>query len=89
MLAIESIINYYQEEKNTNAPEGFCPNCWGHQKYEGEFLEAVEHENIDLKNLGEKKGWIQAYVSSKLDGIRLKKSKNGVTCNSCSTEYTK
>lgn len=86
MLAIESIINYYQDEEKDNktAPEGFCPNCWGHQKYEGQFLEAINREKIDLKNIGEKRGWIQAYVSSKLQGIKLKKTAKGMQCPTCS-----
>lgn len=89
MLAIESIINYYQEDSKEKAPEGFCPNCWGHQKYEGKFLDAIKKEKIDLKNIGEKRGWLQAYVSTKLEGIRLKKSDKGMTCDSCSRVYTK
>ena len=88
MLAIESILNYYQNDNQEKAPEGFCPNCWGHQKYEGEFLDAVKREKIDLKNIGNKRGWILAYVGSKLEGIRLKKNIYDKTeCPSCNTQF--
>lgn len=88
MLAIESILNYYQNEEQQKAPEGYCPNCWGHQKYEGEFLEAVKRERIDLKNIGDRRGWILAYVGRKLEGIRLKKNSHGKEeCQSCNVQF--
>ena len=39
-----------------------CPNCWGHQEYNGRFCDPVK-EQIPLK----KKGWIQAYMEEYLE----------------------
>lgn len=70
------------------APEGFCPNCWGKQEYGGNFYEAVEKEQIDLNNVNERKGWIQAYATEHLEGIKLHKTEKGVyECQTCKLTY--
>ncbi|MFK7947403.1 MAG: hypothetical protein AB8G11_07435 [Saprospiraceae bacterium] len=76
-------------EGNENvAPEGFCPNCWGKQEYGGHFYEAVEKEQIDLNNVNERKGWIQAYTTERLEGIKLHKTEKGVyECQICKVSY--
>ncbi|GLR18990.1 hypothetical protein [Portibacter lacus] len=80
-------IQKYLEKKEQNAevsaPEGFCPNCWGHQEYGGDFFEAMRVEEIDLLNIEEKKGWIQAYAEKNLLGIQLQKKDQGLVCSTC------
>ena len=73
MLAIESIINYYQKKKRRLSTLGICPNCWGHQKYQGHFQNTTKKERINFREIGERRGWLLAYASSKLQGIRFKK----------------
>lgn len=74
MFAIESVINYYQNKRQQSHKLGFCPNCWGHQNYQGQFLDVMKKDQINYKIIGERGGWMLAYVSSKLQGIRLKKN---------------
>lgn len=73
MFAIESVINYYQSKRIQENQSALCPNCWGHQNYQGEFLNVMKRDHINYKVVGERGGWMLAYVSSKLQGIRLKK----------------
>lgn len=74
---------------NENAtPQGFCPNCWGKQEYGGKFYEAIEKEQIDLNNVNERKGWIQAYAAEHLEGIKLQKTEKGIyECQICKSTY--
>lgn len=74
MIAIESIINYYQNKRKGRTPLKLCPNCWGHQRYQGKFLNKVKRDDFNLKKVGERRGWMLAYVSSKLLGFRIKKN---------------
>ena len=76
-----------KKEEKIAAPEGFCPNCWGRQEYQGEFLKAIHHENIDLNNVNEKKGWIQAYAAQQFEGIKLEPKGKVLECSACKLTY--
>lgn len=47
-----------------------CPNCWGEQEYQGRFWESTQNAHIDLNNILQKKGWIQAYIARYFEGIQ-------------------
>ncbi len=64
-----------------------CPNCWGRQEYEGRFLQTLSEEKIDLNNVKEKKGWIQAYAARHFEGIKLRKTKDYFECPACKLTY--
>ena len=88
MSGIKSIINYFtKKEANQKAPEGFCPNCWGRQEYEGEFFNAMKNEGIDVNNVSKKIGWVQDYADKHLAGIRLQQEATGLVCAKCKTTY--
>lgn len=88
MKVFESIVNFLnKKEKSTDAPEGFCPNCWGRQEYEGQFFEAMENQNVDINNINEKKGWIQDYADKNLSGIQLKHQDDQLVCSKCKLSY--
>jgi hypothetical protein len=67
------------DSEKVTVPEGYCPNCWGNQEYGGKFIAAVHNEKIDLNNIEQKRGWIEAYATKNLHGIQLKKT----TCPVC------
>jgi len=76
----------FRKKAKVEVIDGYCPNCWGYQEYQGKIYDAAKLENIDLNNIEKLKGWIQAYAAKNLDGIRLRK-KNGVdTCLACTPD---
>ena len=86
-----SIFNFLKS-KVSNAdtpasPEGFCPNCWGRQEYEGQFYESIKAEGINTNNVNEKKGWVTAYAEKHLTGIQLREDDAQLVCNSCNVRY--
>jgi hypothetical protein len=77
-----------QSQVTEDVPSDFCPNCWGRQEYGGNFYEAVKNEGVDINNINEKKGWIEAYATKNLNNVRLHKKDDGtVACKSCKVGY--
>ncbi len=88
MSLFENVKNYLSGgTPKVETPEEYCPNCWGRQEYEGQFLKAIEKESIDLNNVNEKKGWIQAYAVEHFEGIKGKAKNDVLECNSCKVTY--
>jgi len=58
--SLKKLITDKASNKQTDAPEGVCPNCWGREEYEGKFFEAVNKHGKDL-------GWVQEYVVRKVN----------------------
>ncbi|MGB0929974.1 MAG: hypothetical protein ACPGVB_04315 [Chitinophagales bacterium] len=88
MNLVDVVVKFIKGEKQTtDVPEGFCPNCWGRQEYGEEFFKAIKNEQIDLNNVTEKKGWIQAYAVEHLEGIKLKKTEGVLECSACKLNY--
>lgn len=88
MSGLSNLMDYIKSgKKREEVPEGFCPNCWGRLEYGGEFYKAVIEEDINLNNIEEHKGWIQALASQYAFGIELKKKGPEWECELCSTRY--
>lgn len=83
MNILELVKNILGGKSELPAPEGYCPNCWGEQMYEGRFREKLKQEQIDLNNINDKRGWIQGYSAQHLEGIKLKESNDLFECPSC------
>ena len=71
MNIFQTFKNFIKPRPSSNTPEGFCPNCWGRQEYQGAFYNAIKNEEITTKNVDQKKGWIEVYVERNLTGIKL------------------
>ena len=85
---ISSIINAFKTDaKKIEAPEDFCPNCWGRQEYSGKFYDAIKNEGINANNASEKLGWIQDYADKHLSGIKMEKTNAGRICPKCKVTY--
>jgi len=45
----QNIKNYFSKklkgEKTAAAPEGMCPNCWGHNEWDGEFYKIIKDKH--------------------------------------------
>jgi len=88
MSLFKSIVSFLtKKETQQTTPEGFCPNCWGRQEYEGQFFEAMKNEGIDVNNVSEKKGWVQDYADKHLAGIHLHQEGDGYVCSKCKVTY--
>lgn len=80
---IEKLINYIKGTDKNEVPEGLCPNCWGEQKYGDMIREKYIDQQIDVNNNKSNYAFIQKFVVTHLNGIKLKKTNRGLECPTC------
>ncbi len=76
-----------KEETANEVPDGFCPNCWGRQQYDGEIREIYEVKQINVNNHKTHYAFIQDFVVNRVEGIKLVNGNNGMQCLVCKTKY--
>lgn len=92
MDIVRSLLNFLmtkETEDAADAPEGYCPNCWGREEYGGHFYERVKQENLNVNSKDSNVGWVAAYANKNLSGIALKRKGNGeeMICEGCQTSF--
>lgn len=70
-----------------NVPTGVCPNCWGDQEYGNVIREKYKDIQINVNNKESKHAFIQDFVVTHLNGIKLKSSVHGSECPTCKMIY--
>ncbi len=76
--------------KEAELVEAFvCPNCWGHQNYDEQFVQYVEDRQKDIinKDASAQKAFIAKFVEERITGIRLKKEGDKLSCQKCKGGY--
>lgn len=89
---IDELIEYFfgsKKENKANAPESFCPNCWGTQEYDNKIRELYKDKQIDVNNHEAQHAFIQNFVVEQIKGIHLKKGNSGLECPTCHAKYNK
>jgi hypothetical protein len=86
-MSLEKIlIDFFKKPaKDTtgNVPEGFCPNCWGVQGYDNKVRALYKDKQIDVNNHEANHAFIQDFMVTHLEGIKLKKRTDDFECPSC------
>lgn len=70
-----------------NVPKGVCPNCWGDQEYGNVIREKYKDAQIKVNNKESKYAFIQDFVVTNLDGIKLKSAVHGTECPTCKISF--
>ena len=68
---------------------GVCPNCWGKQEYDHQFVEYLKDQtrsNIAGDHTHQK-AFIQQFVEDRVTGIQLKNDGTFKTCPACKVKY--
>ena len=83
------LFDFFKKEEKTITPDEICPNCWGRQEYEGKYIAMAEDRQIDINNHNSTatKAFVQEFVTTHIDGIRLIKDGNSFACPSCKMRY--
>ena len=76
-----------ERAKTADTPEGYCPNCWGQQEYDGKVREVLMKKHVDLNNVESELGWIEAYFIENFEGIKVKDENGRKVCPACKNEY--
>jgi len=83
---IDTLISFFKKSATETAgstPEGICPNCWGKQEYDNTIRELYKDQQIDVNNHQANYAFIQDFVVTRIDGIRLKKGNQSLECPTC------
>lgn len=70
MNMIDDLMKYFwdrDEKSQTSSVK--VPNGWGRQNYQGKANKAEYNDRVDLNNIKNKRGWIQAYAAEKFHGV--------------------
>ena len=79
-------MQFFSKSKNETqrkTPTGLCPNCWGKQEYDNQIREMYEDKQIDVNNGEAHYAFIQDFVVTYVEGIKLKKGNNSLECPTC------
>lgn len=86
------LSNLFKKKKTDEfdeVPKGVCPNCWGDQEYGNIIREKYKDAQIGVNNKESKYAFIQDFVVTHLDGIKLKSAVQGSECLTCKISYKK
>ena len=87
---LEALIEFFKKteaETSNTAPDGYCPNCWGRQRYDHLIREMYKDKQIDVNNDKANYTFIRDFVVRHIDGIHLIKGNNGYECPTCKVVY--
>lgn len=77
--------DYFSNDELQTA--GVCPNCWGEQEYDRVIRDLPSDKQINVNNGEAKHAFIQAFVTTHVDGIHLKKGTSSMVCEKCSRVF--
>jgi hypothetical protein len=86
---IERLIKFFKAPANETkgkVPEGLCPSCWGYQEYDDTIRELYDDKQIDVNNHAANYAFIQEFMVTNLNGIKLIKGNNSFECPTCKTK---
>lgn len=68
---------------------GVCPNCWGTQEYQDQYVQYQKERDRSVVNMDPtaQKGFIQRFVQDHLTGIQLKREGYLLVCSKCKKGY--
>ena len=82
--------NLFSKEKKYSTSErelidmNVCPGCWGWQEYQDVFHEDAEKLKDDRAF---RKSFIQKFVESNINGVKMKPVGKKIICPSCKKDY--
>jgi hypothetical protein len=89
MNFLKSLFNSKAKEINEELSLGYCPNCWGDQEYDNLIRDKYKDAQIDVNNHNANYAFIQRFIVTHLDGIKLKSTVRGTECPTCTTKNKK
>ena len=91
MTFLKRLFGKRKKDEFSEIPEGVCPNCWGDQEYDGIIREKFKDQQIAVNNHDStvQYAFIQEFVVTHLNGIKLKSSIHGLECPTCKIVYNK
>ncbi|MEL0650840.1 hypothetical protein V6246_05360 [Algibacter sp. TI.3.09] len=83
MNFIKQLLGKGKEKDINDLSKGYCPNCWGHQEYDNLIREKYEDAQISVNNHSANYAFVQNFMVTHLNGIKLKSTVKGTECPTC------
>lgn len=83
MKFIKQLFGNKNQEEISELSSGHCPNCWGDQKYDNLIREKYKDAQISVNNHSAKYAFVQDFIVTHMDGIKLKSTIKGTECPTC------
>lgn len=87
MSFLKKLLDKSSELQVTDVAQRVCPNCWGDQEYEDVIREKYKDPQIDVNNHKTNYAFVQNFIVTHLNGIKLKSTTTGAQCPRCRTIY--
>lgn len=87
MNFLKKLLGKNSELQVANITQEVCPNCWGDQEYENVIREKYKDPQIDVNNHEANYAFVQDFIVTHLNGIKLKSTTTGGQCPKCKTIY--
>ncbi|MDB2556262.1 hypothetical protein N9X55_05950 [Flavobacteriaceae bacterium] len=84
---LTSFLKKLVKEAKNEVLEGVCPNFWRSQEYNHEIRDFYKDKQIDVNNHEANHGFIQKFVVTHIDVIRLKKGNSSSECPKYKAKY--
>lgn len=89
MKFLKTLFGKKTEEVTSDLSSGYCPNCWGDQEYDNIIREKYKDEQIDVNNHNANYAFVQDFIVTHLNGIKLKSTVHGTECPTCRVKFEK
>ncbi len=85
MNFLKKLLEKNSKKQEEDITQGYCPNCWGDQEYENIVREKYKDPQIDVNNHEANYAFVQDFIVTHLNGIKLKSTVTGRQCPRCKT----
>ena len=75
MKFLKKIFGNNAKKEIEELSKGYCPNCWGDQEYDNVIREKYKDIQIDVNNHKANYAFVQDFIVTHLNGIKLKSTK--------------
>ncbi|MFT6126886.1 MAG: hypothetical protein ACJA1Z_000664 [Patiriisocius sp.] len=87
MKFIKELFGNRNEKEISELSSYYCPNCWGDQEYDNLIREKHKDAQISVNNHSANYAFIQDFIVTHMNGIKLKSTVKGTDCPTCKIEY--
>ena len=83
MNFIKQLFGKNKQKETSELSQGYCPNCWGDQEYDNLIREKYEDAQINVNNHSANYAFVQDFIVTHMNGIKLKSTVKGTECPTC------
>ena len=83
MNFIKQLFGNNKEKEISELSKDYCPNCWGDQEYDDLIREKYKDMQISVNNHSANYAFVQKFMVTYLNGIKLKSTVKGTICPTC------